>query len=72
MNFGCPTGSNIDLHNRLGEVFMPYPRPTIFDLPVSDGRQLHVTCVPFHEAQIAIIECLRPCGWTTALATAVS
>lgn len=40
MNFGCPTDSNIGLSNRFGDAFIPLPRPIIFDLPMSDGRQL--------------------------------
>ena len=35
-------GSNIDSSNRFGDVSLPYP--TIFDLPVSDGRQLKYGC----------------------------
>jgi hypothetical protein len=51
MNFGCPTGSNIGLCNRFGDAFIRYPRPIIFDLPLSDGRESRkLTCVPFHEA----------------------
>ena len=30
MNFGCPTGSNIGLSNRLGNAFIPYrAQPTL-------------------------------------------
>ncbi len=34
----CP-GSNIGLCNRFGDAFIRYPRPIIFDLPLSDGRE---------------------------------
>jgi hypothetical protein len=41
-------GSNIGLSHRLGDASLPYP--TIFDMPVSDGRQSRKSrALPFYE-----------------------